>query len=65
MMPYPAACSYKHRLPSGKFDAIVIGSGMGGHAAAILAKNGEYTPASRGVGSSLRKFKPGDFHPSW
>lgn len=64
MMPHPAGRSYRHRLPSGKFDAIVIGSGMGGHAAAILAKNGEYTPASHG-GSSLREFKPGDFHPSW
>ncbi len=65
MMPHPAARLYRHHPSSGTFQAIVVGSGMGGHAAAILAKNGEYTPASGGVGSSLREFKPGNFHPSW
>ena len=62
-MPEQVGVSYKQHPPEGEFDAIVIGSGMGGlAAAAILARHGgrrvlvlerHYTPggythASRG-----------------
>ncbi len=65
-MPDQAAVSYKQRPPEGKFDAIVIGSGMGGlAAAAILAKHGgkrvlvlerHYTP-----GGYTHVFRRGDY----
>jgi len=40
-MPEQVGLSYKQHPPSGEFEAIVIGSGMGGlAAAAFLAKHG-------------------------
>lgn len=69
-MPEQVGASYKQHPPEGEFDAIVIGSGMGGlAAAAILARHGGkrvlvlerhympggYTHASRGYPPRARR----------